>query len=174
MDAGAATLFSLGVVVVMSWLDVFTSQQERNIKPLGENGCPARPASKKVAGRDKTLVGEGLSSTSSTSSTKMDGGNLKPDVADDEPTAAEMAHARRMLVACPVLKRPLHCFCCSRCEKARSCAAWRSRRADVLFFRQSEEPHSFYLAEKLFAEEKQRMGKAEKPKPVHSDADVPF
>lgn len=88
--------------------------------------------------------------------------------------AAELAHARRMLVACPIQKRKLHCWRCAHCEKARLCAAWRSRRADVLFFRQSEKPHSFYLAEKLIAEERQRIGKAEKSKSVYSDADVPF
>jgi hypothetical protein len=65
----------------------------------------------------------------------------------DEPTPEQIAHARRMLVACPSTGGKLHCWYCSRCEKAGSCMAWRHRRGDVEFFRQSEEPYSLFLVE---------------------------
>ena len=40
-------------------------------------------------------------------------------------------------------------FAASRCDKTRSCMAWRVRRADVEFFRQSEKPYSLYLVEEM-------------------------
>ena len=65
------------------------------------------------------------------------------------PDPAALAHARRMLVSCPVQGRSLHCWYCSRCSEAGKCPAWRSRRADVEFFRKSEKPYSLYLVEEM-------------------------
>lgn len=64
-----------------------------------------------------------------------------------DPTPAQLAYARRMLVDCSTTGGKLHCWHCSRCSKAQVCTAWHSRRADVEFFRQSEEPYSLYLVE---------------------------
>lgn len=69
------------------------------------------------------------------------------DLSTDEPSAAELDHARHQLVACPVQKRRLHCWYCSRCSEAVRCTAWRPRRQDVEFYRQSEKPSSLYLVE---------------------------
>ncbi|MDL2279237.1 hypothetical protein LJC15_01055 [Desulfovibrio sp. OttesenSCG-928-G11] len=66
---------------------------------------------------------------------------------EEAPSAAELDHARRMLVACPVQRRKLHCWYCSRCSEAARCVAWRARRQDVEFFRNSEKPSSLYLVE---------------------------
>ena len=67
----------------------------------------------------------------------------------NEPTLAPaaLAHARSLLVACPVQRRGLHCWYCSRCSEVARCTAWRSRRHDVEFFRNSEKPYSLYLVE---------------------------
>ena len=70
----------------------------------------------------------------------------------DEPDPAALAHARRLLVTCPVQGRILHCWYCSRCSEAGKCSAWRSRRSDVEFFRQSGKPYSLYLVEEMEAE----------------------
>lgn len=66
---------------------------------------------------------------------------------EDAPTPEQIAHARYMLVNCPVTRGKRHCWHCSRCDDARTCAAWNSRRSDVAFFRQSEEPYSLFLVE---------------------------
>ncbi|MDR1241796.1 MAG: hypothetical protein LBM00_03270 [Deltaproteobacteria bacterium] len=65
----------------------------------------------------------------------------------DDPTPEQIAHARRMLVDCPTAEGKLHCWHCSRCDRARRCTAWRIRRNDVEFFRQSEAPYSLFLVE---------------------------
>jgi hypothetical protein len=65
----------------------------------------------------------------------------------DEPTPAQIDHARRMLVDCPSTGGKRHCWHCSRCDKTQTCAAWRSRRADVEFFREGRKPYSLYLVE---------------------------
>lgn len=65
----------------------------------------------------------------------------------EPPTAAQLGHARRMLVDCPSSGAKLHCWHCSRCGNARRCTAWRTRRADVAFFRKSGEPYSLFLVE---------------------------
>lgn len=62
----------------------------------------------------------------------------------DAPAPEQIAHAQRMLVDCPVNGGELHCWYCSRCSEARTCSAWRTRRADVDMFRQSGEPYSLY------------------------------
>ena len=66
-----------------------------------------------------------------------------------EPTPEQIAHARRMLVDCPSSGGKLHCWNCSRCDAARTCTAWRSRRADVEFFRKSGEPYSLSLVKEV-------------------------
>jgi hypothetical protein len=69
------------------------------------------------------------------------------DGTTSDPTPEQIAHARRMLVDCPETKGKLHCWHCSRCDRARRCTAWRIRRNDVEFFRQSEKPYSLFLVE---------------------------
>ena len=64
-----------------------------------------------------------------------------------QPDSAALEHARRMLVDCPSTKGKRHCWHCSRCAEARTCTAWRTRRADVERFRQSGKPYSLYLVE---------------------------
>lgn len=66
---------------------------------------------------------------------------------NDEPTPAQLDHARRMLVDCPSTGGKLHCWHCSRCDDTRTCSAWRTRRHDVEFFRKSGEPYSLFLVE---------------------------
>lgn len=66
----------------------------------------------------------------------------------DDPTAAQLDHARHMLVDCPSIGGKLHCWHCAHCDKALTCTAWRIRRSDVERFRQSEKPYSLYLVEK--------------------------
>ena len=67
----------------------------------------------------------------------------------EQPDPAALAHAKRMLVSCPVQGRSLHCWYCSRCSEAGKCPAWRGRRADVEFFKKSEKPYSLYLVEEM-------------------------
>ena len=76
-----------------------------------------------------------------------------PDSGEPTPTPEQIAHAQRMLVDCPSTGGKLHCWHCSRCGDARRCMAWRSRRADVEFFRRSERPYSLYLVEEMAAPE---------------------
>jgi hypothetical protein len=66
---------------------------------------------------------------------------------DSSPTPEQLAHARRMLVDCPSTGGKRHCWYCSGCEKARTCAAWRTRRRDVEFYRHSGKPSSLALVE---------------------------
>jgi hypothetical protein len=75
----------------------------------------------------------------------------RPSTVSDEPTPAQLGHARRMLVDCPATGGKRHCWHCSRCQTARSCLAWRGRRFDVEFFRQSGKPYSLFLVEALEA-----------------------
>lgn len=75
----------------------------------------------------------------------------------DPPTPEQIAHARRMLVSCPVQRRRLHCWHCSRCDKAVSCAAWRTRRADVESFRHRESPYSLHLLDLLEMDAEKRV-----------------
>jgi hypothetical protein len=69
----------------------------------------------------------------------------------NDPTPDQLAHARRMLVDCPDTGGKRHCWHCSRCPASSSCMAWRVRRSDVIFFRQSEKPFSLFLVESLEA-----------------------
>ena len=75
-----------------------------------------------------------------------------PVATHETPDPAALAHAQRMLISCPVQGRSLHCWYCSRCSEAGTCSAWRSRRADVEFFRKSEKPYSLNLLEEMEAE----------------------
>ena len=93
-----------------------------------------RGAAVRLARENKTAIVEALQMAS-------------PVAHTEEQHAAALAHARRLLVPCPATGGKLHCWHCSRCDKARSCRAWRGRRADVEFFRQSEEPFSLFLVE---------------------------
>jgi hypothetical protein len=68
---------------------------------------------------------------------------------EEEQHAAALAHARRLLVDCPVVGGKRHCWHCSRCPGAATCQAWHERRLDVEFFRQSEKPYSLHLVEAL-------------------------
>lgn len=65
------------------------------------------------------------------------------------PTPEQLTHARRMLVVCPDMPRgcTVHCWYCSRCQKARTCTAWRHLRSHVEFFRQSTIPYSALVTE---------------------------
>ena len=75
-----------------------------------------------------------------------------PEPARREPSHASpaaIAHARSLLVSCPGRKTPLHCWHCSRCSGADTCLSWRTRRADVEFFRRHEKPYSLYLVEEF-------------------------
>lgn len=69
----------------------------------------------------------------------------------EQPDPAALAHARSLLVACPVQGRKLHCWYCSRCSEVRGCMSWRKRRRDVEFFRGSGKPNSLYLVEEAEA-----------------------
>lgn len=122
----------------MSWLDVFTPAP--GIRP-------ACPASENFAGRHESVDAVALSSTSSMSSTEKSNEKTFPDSLLDDPTAAQLDHARRMLVDCPSTDGKLHCWYCSRCDDARTCTAWRALRQDVEFFRKSGEPYSLFLVE---------------------------
>lgn len=64
---------------------------------------------------------------------------------------AVIEHAKRMLIYCPTAGGKLHCWYCSRCDKAPTCTAWRCRRQDVEFFMGSCEPYSLYVASKMGA-----------------------
>lgn len=70
----------------------------------------------------------------------------------ERPSPAAIAYARSLLVTCPAQRRKLHCWHCSRCSGAESCAAWRGLRRDVDFFRSSGQPYSLYLVEEFSAE----------------------
>ncbi len=71
----------------------------------------------------------------------------KIDSSINESTPEQLAHARTLLVDCPVSRGKRHCWHCSRCGDARKCSAWRARAAYVESFRQSEKPYSLFLVE---------------------------
>jgi hypothetical protein len=78
----------------------------------------------------------------------------KPEIVE---RVAALAHARRMLVDCPATGGKRHCWHCSRCPDTSSCMAWRVRRSDVEFFRQSEKPYSLSLVEVEVEEQEARV-----------------
>lgn len=43
----------------------------------------------------------------------------------DEPTPAQLAHARSLIIFCPASGRKLHVWHCTRCAKEMRCMAWR-------------------------------------------------
>jgi hypothetical protein len=65
------------------------------------------------------------------------------------PSTLELAYARSLLVNCPSTGGKLHCWHCSRCDRARKCAAWLPQRPNVIFFKRSEEPYSLFLVEEV-------------------------
>ena len=107
----------------------------------GLKGLPPedRGAAVKLARENKSAIVEALQKAS--------------PAAHTEEQHAALAHARRLLVYCPSTGEKLHCWHCSRCDKTRTCTAWRGRRTDVEFFRRSEKPFSFSLLQSLEAPE---------------------
>lgn len=130
----------------MSWLDVFTPSKEIR---------PARPADEKLAGRKIDQGTVGTSSTSSTSSNKTCNVNVDevpPTITTaDTPTPEQLAHARRLVVDCPIQGRGLHCWHCSRCGDTRTCSAWRGLRSEVERLKHSGKPYSLTLVEEMEA-----------------------
>ena len=134
---------------------------------------PTRPTSKNNVGRHESLVAVAPSDTSDTSDMKnckesspeenggeqttfaqvsyKNPGSVRHLPLEDEPHPAALAHVRRMMVACPVHGRGLHCWHCSSCGDAQKCRAWHTRRHDVEFFKGSEKPYSLFLIEEMEA-----------------------
>ena len=129
---------------------------------------PTRPTSENFVGRPQSIMAVAPPDTSDTSDTKKAKNILsgekhqkeegiaqvsseKPESVRhlplEEATPEQIAHARRMLVACPLTGGKLHCWHCSRCGDSQACRTWRTRRADVEFFRHSGPPYSLYLVE---------------------------
>jgi len=67
---------------------------------------------------------------------------------DKDITPEQIIHARRMMLKCPIWGW-LHCWHCSRCDDASRCTVWRAKQLYVIFFRDSERPHSLDIAEEL-------------------------
>ena len=64
-------------------------------------------------------------------------------------THEQKAHARYLLVNCPIVRKSRHCWHCSRCGRSTKCSMWWGRREEVELFRKSDEPYSLYVAEML-------------------------
>ena len=63
------------------------------------------------------------------------------------PSPVQLAHARRLTLYCPIQKKRLHCWYCSRCGDADTCGAWRSLSRWVRTFKNAGPPCSLHLVE---------------------------
>ncbi len=72
---------------------------------------------------------------------------MEQDSARINPSPEELAHARRMQVACPHTQEWLHCWYCAHCDRSSRCTAWHKNRSDVLFYRRSSLPSSAFVLE---------------------------
>ena len=117
--------------------------QHDNAEGIFLDSGPVGPGPDLMNGTDKSV--DALSSSRRSRSSRSE----KEENISEQPDPAALAHAKRMLVSCPVQGQSLHCWYCSRCSEAGKCPAWRGRRADVEFFRKSEKPYSLYLVEEM-------------------------